>query len=384
MNVLHVKRYILIAVLLIVTVSSSFMNSKEKLKYTQIATIATDYKLKQTIVIEYRDTLNLDPLNLVKTKDSIPLHYFKDIITEVCFESECRLLDVTVYWNITGRYLGFELPQGEYLSKYDHEPFVDEEYERLNELMASPNLPLGNISFEKLIELPEANEESVDGVSGATTPEVSKMVVKGAAYTTYTLWNIVHGPTMDLVVSLTEEQLNPDLLNLVLKSLDITDRVWALNRIDQNTELSPKLTSSLLDIIFGGDFFLAYSAVNAIKSTHLNSDAMQIALFSSYQKVDHSIKKMIIEKLMESPHLSNEVVESSRTLLNTLNGQQLKSFLKLYSHFEVNDLETCQAIAEVLKNKNQFISKQAYKFLKGLNVSDERINVLIDNYGLGE
>ncbi|MFT7160701.1 MAG: hypothetical protein ACI9GZ_001877, partial [Bacteroidia bacterium] len=33
---------------------------------------------------------------------------------------------------------------------------------------------------------------------------------------------------------------------------------------------------------------------------------------------------------------------------------------------------------------NQFISKQAYKFLKGLNVSDERINVLIDNYGLGE
>jgi hypothetical protein len=384
MNVLHVKRYILIAVLLIVTVSSSFMNSKEKLKYTQIATIATDYKLKQTIVIEYRDTLNLDPLNLVKTKDSIPLHYFKDIITEVCFESECRLLDVTVYWNITGRYLGFELPQGEYLSKYDHEPFVNEEYERLNELMASPNLPLGNISFEKLIELPEANEESVDGVSGATTPEVSKMVVKGAAYTTYTLWNIVHGPTMDLVVSLTEEQLNPDLLNLVLKSLDITDRVWALNRIDQNTELSPKLTSSLLDIIFGGDFFLAYSAVNAIKSTHLNSDAMQIALFSSYQKVDHSIKKMIIEKLMESPHLSNEVVESSRTLLNTLNGQQLKSFLKLYSHFEVNDLETCQAIAEVLKNENQFISKQAYKFLKGLNVSDERINVLIDNYGLGE
>jgi hypothetical protein len=189
---------------------------------------------------------------------------------------------------------------------------------------------------------------------------------------------------MDLVVSLTEEQLNPDLLNLVLKSLDITDRVWALNRIDQNTELSPKLTSSLLDIIFGGDFFLAYSAVNAIKSTHLNSDAMQIALFSSYQKVDHSIKKMIIEKLMESPHLSNEVVESSRTLLNTLNGQQLKSFLKLYSHFEVNDLETCQAIAEVLKNENQFISKQAYKFLKGLNVSDERINVLIDNYGLGE
>jgi hypothetical protein len=376
MNVTQVNRNILIVGLLIVIALSSFLSDKEKLKFTQRPTIAADYKKKQLLTISYGDSLYL-----VKTKQGIPIHYFKNELTEVCFDNECRLLDIVVYWNITGRYLGFELPKGEFLSKYEHEPFVAKEYERLNNLLADPNLPLGNISFEKLIELPETNEESVDGVSGATTPEVSKMVVKGAAYTTYTLWNIVYGSTMDLVVRLTEEQLNPDLINLILKSPDIADRVWVLKRINQDIELSPKLTSSLLDIISGDDFFLAYSAINAIKASHLNSD-LQIALFSSYQEADHSIKKMIVEKMLEAPHLSNEVVESSRMLLSTLNGQQLKTFLMLYSKFEINDLETCRALAEILKNENQFISRQAYNFLRESNTTNKEITDLLKGYEL--
>jgi hypothetical protein len=379
MNVSDVNRYILIVGLLIVTALSSFLSDKEKLKYTQRPTIAADYKKKQLLTISYGDSLYL-----VKTKQGIPIHYFKNELTEVCFDNECRLLDIVVYWNITGRYLGFELPKGEFLSKYEHEPFVAAEYERLNELLADPNLPLGNITFEKLIELPETEQESVDGVSGATTPEVSKMVVKGAAYTTYTLWNIVHGPTRDLVSSLTEKQLSTDLMDLILNSPDITDKVWVLNRIDQNTELNPKLTSSLLGIISGEDFFLAYSAINAIQSTHLNSDGLQIALFSTYQEADHSIKKMILDKLLEAPRLSEEVTESSRMLLSTLNGQQLKTFLKLYSKFEVNDLEAYRAVAEILKNENRYISQQAYKFLRESKMVDGEIAGLLKDYGMGE
>lgn len=375
MNVTQVNRKILIVGLLIVTALSSFLSDKEKLKYTQRPTIAADYKKKQLLTISYGDSLYL-----VKTKENTPLHYFKNELTEVCFDNECRLLDIIVYWNITGRYLGFELPKGEFLSKYEHEPFVATEYERLNELLADPDLPLGNITFEKLIEAPENEEESLDGVSGATTQEVSKMVVKGAAYTTYTLWNIVHGTTKDLVVSLTEKQLSADLINLILNSQDITDKIWALNRIEQNTELNTKLTSSLLDIISDEDFFLAYSAINAIKSSHLNSDRLQIALFSTYKQADHSIKKMIIEKLMEAPRLNNEVVESSRLLLSTLNGQQLKTFLKLYSKFEVNDLETYRAVAEILKNENKYISQQAYKFLKELKIVNTALRKELEDY----
>ena len=328
------------------------------------------------MIIAYRDTLEQDSLFLVRTNDNIPIHYFKHITTEVCFDSQCRLLNIAVYWNITGRYLGFELANGAFLSKYDHEPFSHNEYERLNDLLADPTLPLGNISFKQLIAIPETATDTIDGVSGATTKDVSKMVVKGAAYTTYTLWNIVHGPTKNFAASLTEKQLSPELIDLILKSPDISDRVWALNRISQKTVLNPKLTSTLLAIISGDDFFLAYSAINAIKASHLHSDSLQIALFFIYKEADHSIKSMIVENLMEAPYLSSELIKNSRKLLGKLNGKQLADLLKLYTKHSINDLETLEAVAEILKNENKFVSKQAYNFLKASNLSEKEIKKL--------
>lgn len=93
-----------------------------------------------------------------------------------------------------------------------------------------------------------------------------------------------------MVVHLTEMQLTRDLIDLILKSSDISDRVWALNRIDQSIELNPKLTPSLLDIISGEEYFLDYSAIDAIRLVHLDSDSFQLGLFAKYDEVNHDIK----------------------------------------------------------------------------------------------
>jgi len=371
----RVNHYLIAGILIMGFVTfSSFLEEKEKLKYMQRPTIPL--KNIEKFIVAYKDTIVDDSLYLVKTKENILIHYYKNITTEVCFDNKCRLLDITFFWNITGRYLGFELPDGEFLSKYDHEPFVASEYERLNELLADPMLPLGDISFEKLIVIPETKADSVDGLSGATTEDVSKIVVKGAAYTTYTLWNIVYGPTKEFVTHLTEMHLNPDLINLILQSSDISDRVWALNRIDQSTELNPKLTSSLLDIISGEEYFLAYSAIDAIEPVHFDSGSFQLGLFAEYDEANHDIKKMIIEKLMDAPYLHSEIVTTSRGFLNQLNGKQLEDFLHLYTKHSVDDLETCKEIAKILENENRYISQKAYKFLMGVEIYD---SLIIDN-----
>jgi hypothetical protein len=123
LNLIRVKRFIIAGSLtMVLAIFSSFMKEQEKVKYKQRPTIIAENSDRLTVA--YRDTLNDDSLYLVKTKENIPIHYFRNIATEVCFDNQCRLLDITVFWNITGRYLGFELPDGEFLSKYDHEPFV--------------------------------------------------------------------------------------------------------------------------------------------------------------------------------------------------------------------------------------------------------------------
>jgi hypothetical protein len=358
----------------------TFFQGKYPIKYMQVATIESSPAGEPSIVVTFKDSVTNETIYLRKTKDNIPLHYFKKVIGEVCNDEECRLLDVIVYWNITGRYLGFELPKGEFLSKYDHEPFSENEYQRLHTLLADASIPLDAVSFEELITKPASQQDEVDAVSGATSKSVADMVVKGAAYTTYKLWNIVNGPTMDIVSKLTEKQLTPTLIYRILQSPDISDRLWALNRMDALNVLTPQLEDTLLEIISSEDFYLSYSAINAINAIHLKSVELQQGLFANYPKANHSIQTALLKKLLEAPFLSSKIIPASRVLLPQLNGQQLNDLLQLYTKHKVHDKETYSEVAKILENKNKYISKKAYSFLVNIQTDDEFIMECLKAY----
>ena len=366
-------RYFGVVIVGLIVLILTFFQEKYPIKYMQVATIESSPADGPSIVVTIKDSVTNETVSLRKIKDNILLDYYKKVKGEVCYDDECRLLDIVVYWNITGRYLGFELPKGEFLSKYNHEPFSESEYQRLHTLLADSSIPLDAVSFEKLLEQPRNEEGTVDAVSGATSKSVAGMVVKGAAYTTYKLWNIVNGPTMDFVSELTEKQLTPTLIHRILQSSDNNDKLWALNRIDTTTELTLDLEASLLEIISSDDFYLAYSAIHAIDPVHLNASDLQERLFSIYADVNHSIQKELLKKLMQSPFLSSEVLGASRDLLIQLNGQQLDDLLKLYTKQGVNDLETFKAVSKILENENKYISEKAYKFLIKIQTDDEFI-----------
>ena len=358
----------------------TFFQGKYPIKYMQVATIEISPAGEPSIVVTFKDSVTNETIYLRKTKDNIPLHYFKKVIGEVCNDEECRLLDVIVYWNITGRYLGFELPKGEFLSKYDHEPFSENEYQRLHTLLADASIPLDAVSFEELITKPASQQDEVDAVSGATSKSVADMVVKGAAYTTYKLWNIVNGPTMDIVSKLTEKHLTPTLIYRILQSPDISDRLWALNRMDALNVLTPQLEDTLLEIISSEDFYLSYSAINAINAIHLKSVELQQGLFANYPKANHSIQTALLKKLLEAPFLSSKIIPASRVLLPQLNGQQLNDLLQLYTKHKVHDKETYSEVAKILENKNKYISKKAYSFLVNIQTDDEFIMECLKAY----
>jgi len=248
--------------------------------------------------------------------------------------------------------------------------FLKNEYQQLHALLADESLPLDKVSFEKLLEQPNNKQEDVDAVSGATSKSIADMVVRGAAFTTYKLWNTVNGSTMDVVSELTEKQLTPALVHRILQSTDITDKLWALHRMNNTIAMTPQLEVSLLEIIASDDFYLSYTAIQAINTIHLTSADLQKCLFSIYQKANHSIKTALIKKLMDAPFLSSEIVRDSRSLLGQLNGQQLGEMLQLYTKHGVNDMETYTAVAKILENENKYISKKAYTFLSAVKTKN--------------
>jgi hypothetical protein len=353
--------------------SEAKAQKSEEIRCTQPATIPFDWDSQPKISRTFTDTLTGDIIYQARTSDSIPLFYAKDIFTSVCFDNQCRQLNITVYWNITGRYLGFKLPEKEFLSRQDHEPFNNEDYQQLNALLADPYLPLAKVSFDELIEQSHGENTGVDGVSGATSRDVLDYVVKGAAYTTFTLWNIIHGPSKVLVRNLAEQEITPSLLALTLKSPSSEDRIWGLDNIDAFKELDEQVTDALLQNISGVNFFVAYSAINVITPIHLKSEPLQIQLFSIYEKVNYNLRRLIIEKLWEAPAISQEVIDMSRDVLKELNGEQLGYLLELYHQHAVEDTKTRKAVAKLLYSDNRFISQKAYSYLIHVQENDKDI-----------
>lgn len=315
-----------------------------------------------------------DSLFLRQNSDGTPISFYQHYSTGVCFDNQCRPLDIILHWSISGRYLGFEMPKGEFLSKTDHDPFTRKEYLQLNEILSNADLPFRDIKYHELMNQPESSTESVDAISGATSERIKDIVVKNAAYTSYKLWKLVYGESQKFIEQYTKKHLNTETLINLLNSSNRQEIVWGLFHMPDTLPFSTPLKNRLLSLIRSDDHYLSYNAVHAIPKTYLNNSDFLENLFINYLgNSDSSTKNVIFSKLKAAPRLSKNLVIKSRQSITTMTPQEIISVLKLYEIHSINDLETCKVLVGILENKNNYISKKAYDFLIKIQTDDKFI-----------
>ena len=330
--------------------------------------------------IEDIDTLTHPVLRQVVDIEGEPLHYSREIVTSVCFDGKCRLLRVVVYWNVTGRYLGFALPDDEFLSKTEHEPFVPSEYDKLHEILQDPHSPLGEIAFSELVPSPVSGGLSVDAVSSATARHLSDQIVPGAAFTTYTLWHIVYGPTAKEVSALTALALSENLWLRILDSPVASDKAWALEYRDRVEHSSPAIRDALLALCLSSDYFLADRSLRAITGEDLSHSPFQLALVQHLPSIDYGLRKLVLTTLRKGRQLDDAVVKRLASMLADLNGDLLLEVFRLFDEKGVDDVEVFRSVADLLVRDNSFIARQAYSFLKKKEVSDKTVQRKISRF----
>lgn len=142
-----------------------------------------------------------------------PKFYFSNIFTPVCNTGQCLPVYINLYWNLTGRFVRFDFPEGEILTKLEHVPFSPEDYILLNEILKGPDPRLNIPILESHVSqgakhnqdnqakpAPNASQSAkklskydmVDGITGATAIQHNAKFVPGALYTTYTLWGLAN------------------------------------------------------------------------------------------------------------------------------------------------------------------------------------------------
>jgi len=337
----------------------------------QEETVITD-----TIFTTINDTIPNKNLVVYLDNENHPIKYSRNIQTGVCIDGECRLLQITLFWNLTGRYLGFELPEGEFLSKKEHDPFINEDYDRLHLILDEENSPLSQYEIYELV--PTKNSE-VDAVSSATISEILQYIVEDAVFTTYTLWHIVYGPTRREIEKLTTSRLDSKLVLKVLNSENKKDQIWALNHFPGEMEVSDALQQKLIQYIKGEDIYLAERALNAFPP-ELISEKIQNQLSEIFIGTDYFHKKLILKKLEEANNISPQMVYSLSSQLSELNGILTKNVLDLFSAKQIKNSYTEEETVKLLKSPNRYVAKQAADYLQKLEGKSAKTTKAINKF----
>lgn len=182
-------------------------------------------RAEKAFIFDNPDTLLDHQMYAILDKQDIPVLYYADIRTPVCIDGLCKLLYIEMYWDLTGEYVGYGVHPDQKLSKYDHDYFEEENYEKLHSLLQDPYSVIGRRELKGLYDIQTERTEKIkfkgkeiDGVSGATRKEVKNSIVEGALYSCYTLWRLAYGDAVIKIKDRLPSIYNPEVENYFLSS----------------------------------------------------------------------------------------------------------------------------------------------------------------------
>ncbi len=328
---------------------------------------------------DFGDSTASDVLYQHLAEDNIPVSYFREIETSVCFDGKCRLLDIMVHWNPVGGYMGFELPEGEFLSKTDHDPFTHAEYLKLHTILSDSLSPLADYTFEELVP-GTGNPNEVDAVSSATLKDLLEYIVPGAAYTTYRLWHLVYGKTTEVVSGLSDQLFSEKFALALLGAGQPSGQMWALNRLERLPDWNEELTAKVLTLAESKNLNVAAAAIAGISGNALNKPAVQAGLLKQVAEGEYALRKTAIRKLNESARLDSSVVSGLTGLIPGLNGDLLGEVLNLFLDKRITDHATLRKVSEVLESNNRYTAGKAFGFLEKVDPADALVKKRMKAY----
>jgi hypothetical protein len=303
---------------------------------------------------------------MLRYEDQQPQEYVAHVTTPVCKEGLCHILVADLYWDLLGNFLRYELPPDQPLTKFDHEEFTEEDYEKLDKILADEYSLLGEHAIEDLVdESTELVSEEVDAVTGATVKAVQNTVVSGAVYSTYALWHLANGEIARRIPSYTEKELREDLINQFLASDHYPYHYYALDQLkpEQFSEYMPQV----IRLIDESSIFVARYALNKIPESIYQDSVWQRQLVQQFPDADFNAQQLLLKKLQSVPVASSSL-EVLASHLDQLSEQQLTQVLDLMTNNpqQLNDASIGKII-QLLDHANPVYHQLAYPALKKLS-----------------
>jgi len=298
------------------------------------------------------------------------LYWYRRIETAVCLTGECKLVDVGLYWDLTGDFFGIEV-YGEHLTKTDHSVFSGEDYEKLMEALNNDWSILREYDFEELttgpVETKEQGAERVDATSGATLREIASEAVGGAVYTTYTLWHLVHNGEKEQLAGLTTHELSRNsLIDHILASgndkyvLFLLD-LFSQAKIQQADKLKPLVMRGLRE---NSDVRLQELALKSLGLLDINAPDVQESIAEAYTAAPAGLRLRMLTSLKGLQKVSKALYAALEEDVHLENEWFSARVLDLLRFSPSQSPAVTERARELLESKNDYVRTVAEAFFR--------------------
>lgn len=299
----------MIQVMLLFSLCCTSPNREERIR---------EYKITENDTLSYT-------LKLAFDEKGQPQYFFRNIFTPVCYTNECKPVYINFYWDLLGNYQRYDLPEGKVLTKVDHDEFKEEDYQKLQDILAQNNSIFADLKMEDLITKGTDNlTDSVDAKAGATLKTIKNQVIDGAVYTCYTLWHIAYGKAVPEMKKIIETYSSDALLHRFLKSQNHHYQYWAMAKVmDENGGIKKPFEKDIEAIIAGKNGFIAKYALQQVGNDFFKTEQRQDWLWDTYRKTGYAMQISILKKLGTGTiSISNALASNLQSSLSNANEEQ--------------------------------------------------------------
>lgn len=311
---------------------------------------------------------------VTQTKDErgFPKEYSMFIVTEVCTDKKCKLVEATLYWNSLGYFDRIEVAADKPLTKKEHVPFDAEDYTKLQRILRDPNSILGQQSLAYLATPPPSEDaELVDGWSGATPVTFRESVVKDAAYTSWVMWRWANGEIVPKLREFTERDCSVPFLKHLLASEDRRDVDYALKYVRGHYAKDDRFVEDVFRILETGDREHVTLALGFLSEAVPDKRQLHARLIESCCRMKSTYSPMILAYFTADPDLPDTTLDGLSDILGQLPYFQVHLTLRLFEQRKYFSKNIEADVAKLLDGDDFFIARRAFEHLVEQSLSDE-------------
>lgn len=307
-----------------------------------------------------------------------PEAYRIEIESVICRDVQCEIIPVWMYFDPLGNYLSFELQFGDELTKMDHIPFDKEDYDKLQQILTDANSPLRTIEADRVVTPEQAMAtKKVDGISGATALTEEDAIVKGAAYTSYTLWHWANNPSIRSQAQLlTASAASQDQLLQFLKKGNEEYLKFAIEQFLARNIFNESARTAVADQItaYQGRAVKPILGYLEAASRATGGSHYRQFLTRNYHGFDFPVRVRILESMQAAtidsiPGFADEI---SQWLPQLETYQEVHFVLELLDAAKSVSSEASTHATELLEHDNFLVARRAFWFLEQKDLNSEQ------------